>query len=228
MNSLIVLDESISEERAQYLKLKLSSIPNLSTVIDLNDFTSIINNKNFSLVIAITNNQKFSSSEKIDAVRSICPLLVLTKVNQDSLVFIHSLIESFMKLNEINFEDDILSKSINFILSNLYDDNLSLEKVASHVYMNKYQYSKFFKKNIGIGYKDYIIKKRITKAKSLLETGVSVTETCFFIGYNDLTHFSRMFQKVVGEKPSVFRMRHLNNKKSSSNIQFNRQFEGSY
>ena len=47
--------------------------------------------------------------------------------------------------------------------------------------------------------------KRMRKAVQLLEQGFQVTEVCYSVGYNDLTHFSREFKKMFGAKPSCYR-----------------------
>jgi AraC-like DNA-binding protein len=47
---------------------------------------------------------------------------------------------------------------------------------------------------------------RIERAKELLhETYWSITQICFDVGFNDLTHFERMFKSFVGVTPSVYR-----------------------
>jgi len=39
----------------------------------------------------------------------------------------------------------------------------------------------------------------------LVETSMPVTEICYKIGFNDVTHFCRMFKKVVGVSPTNYR-----------------------
>jgi AraC-like DNA-binding protein len=41
----------------------------------------------------------------------------------------------------------------------------------------------------------------------LRETGRSVTETCFDVGFSGLGTFSRTFRDILGESPTAYRMR---------------------
>ena len=51
---------------------------------------------------------------------------------------------------------------------------------------------------------------RLSQAKHMLaETGFSITEIGFSLGYSDTAHFSRVFKQETGSKPSEFRRRSL-------------------
>ena len=62
-----------------------------------------------------------------------------------------------------------------------------------------------FKKEIGIPIGNYIIEKRIEKAKKLLkEQDISVTEAAQEAGYDNFAYFSRLFKNKVGMSPSHY------------------------
>jgi AraC-like DNA-binding protein len=86
----------------------------------------------------------------------------------------------------------------------LQDANLTLEKVATEVYISSVYLSRLFSKKLGIGFKKYLINKRLEKAKILLRQGNSVTNTCASVGFSDIAHFSYVFKKEIGVCPSVF------------------------
>jgi Transcriptional regulator containing an amidase domain and an AraC-type DNA-binding HTH domain len=47
---------------------------------------------------------------------------------------------------------------------------------------------------------------RIQRAKKLLEeTELKIYEVSSLVGYTDITHFSRVFERAVGIKPSEYR-----------------------
>jgi YesN/AraC family two-component response regulator len=100
----------------------------------------------------------------------------------------------------------LLFKSLEYIEENLCENDLSLEGVASSVYVSRCHYSRLFKEHFGFGFKEYIMNKRIQKAKVMLQEGQPVTDVCYAVGYGDLTHFGRVFKKLVGVNPSVYRL----------------------
>lgn len=102
--------------------------------------------------------------------------------------------------------DDIdWNKSINYIQENLDNNDLTLEEVARQNYVCKWHFSKMFKRKMGLTFREFLINERIKLAKEMLMTDQSVTDVCYAVGYGDLTHFGRMFQKKVGMPPSRFK-----------------------
>jgi transcriptional regulator GlxA family with amidase domain len=54
----------------------------------------------------------------------------------------------------------------------------------------------------------YLQRRRVERAMFLLRSSDrSITDICFDVGFNSLGTFSRTFQDIVGEPPSVFRQR---------------------
>jgi AraC-like DNA-binding protein len=43
--------------------------------------------------------------------------------------------------------------------------------------------------------------------------GKNITETCYAIGFESLSYFNKLFNKIVGENPSDFKRNWLNGKK---------------
>jgi YesN/AraC family two-component response regulator len=98
-----------------------------------------------------------------------------------------------------------IQKAINFIENN-FMSKICLSIVADQAGMSKYHFSKIFKRLIGITYQDYLNKRRIEKAKKMIESNCSsITEIAFSVGYDDLTHFGRLFKRIVGHTPSQYK-----------------------
>ncbi|WP_270168546.1 helix-turn-helix domain-containing protein [Paenibacillus sp. SYP-B4298] len=163
-----------------------------------------IREKTYELVVLFTFEQAFPIEWNLSNLNARCPSIVLSGVdlNIRSLV---SLIDSFETTVRLQKSNDSFAESLRYIEDHLYDPELSLEKAASHIYVSRCYYSRIFQKNVGIGFKEYIIHKRIRKAMSLLEEGSAVTEVCYAVGYNDLTHFGRAFKRLVGVNPSGYK-----------------------
>ncbi|MNI08118.1 HTH-type transcriptional activator Btr [compost metagenome] len=87
-----------------------------------------------------------------------------------------------------------------------YQEDLSLEKVASIVYLNAVYFSQLFKQKTGQGFKEYVIQLRLEHAKLLLNNPLlKLADIAQRIGYQDMRHFSQLFRKKYGVSPSEFR-----------------------
>lgn len=93
---------------------------------------------------------------------------------------------------------------LDYIDSNL-DGDLSLATLGNLFYIDKSYLSRLFKKSIGSNIHQYIIYKRLSKAKIMLSEGHSVTDTCMNCGFNDYSNFIRTFKKAVGIPPGEYR-----------------------
>jgi two component transcriptional regulator len=66
--------------------------------------------------------------------------------------------------------------------------------------------STLFKERTGKNFSDYVIEMRIEEAKRLLrQPALSMSDIAERIGYADARHFSKVFQKMVGVKPTAYR-----------------------
>ena len=87
-----------------------------------------------------------------------------------------------------------------------YDEQISLEEVSAQVGLSPAYLSMLFKKEMNEGFAHYLMTVRIDQAREMLrETTMSVAEICGRVGYNDLKHFTHIFEKSVGVKPGVYR-----------------------
>lgn len=141
------------------------------------------------------------------------------KVHSDasSLLKLAYLIELLVFINEVfnntksNESNQILSKKLvpilEYIDSNLNSD-LSLHSLEEKFYINKYYLSSLFKKDTGVNIHEYIILKRIAKAKILLSEGYGITEVCQMSGFCDYAHFIRTFKLHIGTSPGQYKKQH--------------------
>ncbi|HTG71031.1 MAG TPA: response regulator [Candidatus Udaeobacter sp.] len=105
----------------------------------------------------------------------------------------------------VNKSDEAIELALQYIAGN-YEENLSLEKVASVVYLNPIYFSQVFKQKIGIGYKDYVTNLRLERAKQLLaDPKLRIIDIALMVGYGDFRHFSQVFRKKFHMTPSEFR-----------------------
>jgi AraC-like DNA-binding protein len=86
------------------------------------------------------------------------------------------------------------------------DRDLSLQEVAKAVNTSTFYFCKVFKKATGLTFTDYLARVRVEKAKNLLlNPNLRVSEICYEVGFQSLTHFNRSFRKLTGQSPSRYR-----------------------
>ena len=100
-------------------------------------------------------------------------------------------------------------KAIEYIRIKL-DQDLSLGLIANALNINPYQLSREFKKETGSSITEYINTQRINESLYLLENqAMSITDTAYAVGFNDLNYFTKVFKKTKGLTPSQYRKNKL-------------------
>lgn len=97
-------------------------------------------------------------------------------------------------------------KRINTLLLYINDHltaDLSLNVLASVSYINKYHLCRIFKKITGYTLNRYINYKRLLLARELHANGKTLLEASIYAGFNNYSHFYRMYRKEFGISPSV-------------------------
>lgn len=140
---------------------------------------------------------KFTEYDLIHHIESLPSLSLLQKHLFESL---NHMVEAV--LNSLpDRENHIIAQSRAYIEEN-YNDHITLEDVAAHVYLNKSYFSLFFKEKMGMNFRDYLRNYRIEKAVHLLtHTDMKTYEIAQAVGYSDSSHFIRAFKAVTGKKP---------------------------
>jgi two-component system, response regulator YesN len=83
---------------------------------------------------------------------------------------------------------------------------ITLEEVAAHLHMNHSYFSRFFKKETGMTFIEYVTRKKIERAKELLDqTSHSVNEICMMLGYDNQSYFIKTFKTQAGVTPTEYR-----------------------
>jgi AraC family transcriptional regulator len=97
-----------------------------------------------------------------------------------------------------------LRRVLDYIGDNLSDD-LSLSELASVAGMSAHYFAELFRESTGHSPHRYVLLQRIEHAKqSLCERENSVIEAALAAGFENPSHFARVFRKYVGTSPSRF------------------------
>jgi len=120
------------------------------------------------------------------------------------------------RIKSVYFKNDKQIETViavrNFIDNNFHE-NLKLEFLSRIGFTSKYHLLRLFKKYYGLTPRQYLMDKRIEKSKENLLNGMTVTETCFAIGFESLGSFSKLFKAKTGKSPSVFQKEQLSRNK---------------
>jgi len=92
-----------------------------------------------------------------------------------------------------------------FIREN-YFKPISLEKIAKIARMSPFAFSRYFKKNCGAGFVEYLNRVRTNKACYLLrETEYQVHDIAMECGFASISNFNKQFRKTEGISPRDYR-----------------------
>ena len=125
------------------------------------------------------------------------------------MTFYESEIKRIKKIcysNDRQLETVIATKS--YIDQN-FDKELNLAFLSHVRYTSKYHLLRLFKRYYGLTPKQYLIDKRIEKSKEKLKEGMSVSESCFAVGFESVSSFSILFKSKTGKAPSQYQKEQL-------------------
>ncbi len=137
---------------------------------------------------------------------------VLTRRQHEAMVMLLKIfalhlssVSNQVLVRQENSEPPMITRAREFIGKN-QGEALSLSQVAKAVNTSTFYFCKMFKKATGLNFTDYVSRTRIEKAKNLLlNPNLRVSEIAFEVGFQSLTHFNRVFKKIVGESPTEYR-----------------------
>lgn len=86
------------------------------------------------------------------------------------------------------------------------DEEVSLRQVAAAVNSSAFYFCKMFKQATGLTFTDYLARTRIEKVKNLLlNPHKRISEVAYETGFQSLSQFNRVFRRVTGQSPTVWR-----------------------
>lgn len=107
--------------------------------------------------------------------------------------------------NYQNSTHRIIDESIGYINNN-FSEEITLESISKMFYITPQYFSKTFKKLTDMTFIEYLNSVRIKEAQKLLATtDKSINIIGETVGYNNNTHFCRMFKKIAGISPRAYR-----------------------
>ncbi len=127
------------------------------------------------------------------------------RINENlSTLLVEIMAQSLMPVSERRKQSDIAR--IKDYLDANYNQPIILDDLSVIFGMNKFIMEKEFKREYGLAIIEYLLKKRITKAKELLRFfDYTIERIGREVGIGEPYYFSRLFKKIEGISPREFR-----------------------
>lgn len=108
----------------------------------------------------------------------------------------------------IQRHENLLDSIKSYIDRNFYEP-IRLDTLATKFNVSPYYVSHEFKRRYGYSPMDYLIKRRLGEAQSLLTTDEGgrekITSIAYRVGFSNLSHFQNYFKNKVGKTPGQYR-----------------------
>lgn len=104
-------------------------------------------------------------------------------------------------------EAPVIARACAYIADHSESD-LTLTEVAKAMNSSAFYFCKVFKKATGMTFTDHLARVRVEKVKNLLlNPHRRVSEAAFGVGFQSLSQFNRVFRRIAGESPTIYRER---------------------
>ncbi len=134
-----------------------------------------------------------------------------------SLLEVFQLLATSTEVTELNEQDTSVKLFLNdkirmgavykYIHAN-YNKTTDVNAVAASVHLSTAAFCRYFKKQTKMTFTEFVNQYKITQAKTMLLQEKSISEVCYESGFESLSYFNKLFKKIVGENPSVFKKRY--------------------
>ena len=105
---------------------------------------------------------------------------------------------------------NVLGTRIKKYIDAHYSEDISLQSISEHLNISPYYLSHVFKDMTGYSPLQYIVRRRIGEAQTLLiSTDYPVTRIASMVGYDNPSHFNLLFAKNVGMTPRKYRKNYI-------------------
>jgi two-component system response regulator YesN len=138
--------------------------------------------------------------EKLDSVHDLVEL---------EYEMVNCFIDTLKATEKLEY-NPLVNKAITYIHREIFNDKLSLEKIAEFAGVHPGYLSKIFKESVGMSIPEYINRKKIEDSKFfLLHTDSQLSEIAQMLGYCNQSYYTSLFKKYTGMTPGQYKSRFL-------------------
>ncbi len=117
------------------------------------------------------------------------------------------LIANEIALQQGNGDSLMIRRAKHYVASH-QSDPITLGQIARALNISTFHFCRIFKQTTGLTFVEYLSRVRIERAKVLLhKNDLRVSEIAYEVGFQSITHFNRIFRKLVGHSPTEYRSR---------------------
>lgn len=154
------------------------------------------------IIYNLTNKKVVDESDKIYEIAKLYEIISWLRRNYERVYAVN---------NNQNTSNKHLRSAIDYI-ERSFMLQISISQVAEYVGIDRTQLFRYFKDELGLSPKQYLINLRMKRAEELLKsTDLTIKEITYSVGYVDAYLFSKMFKKRYGVSPKYYRIDNLNN-----------------
>ncbi|KIA87682.1 hybrid sensor histidine kinase/response regulator transcription factor [Flavobacterium sp. AED] len=115
------------------------------------------------------------------------------------------------KAKTTTVDNEFIQKALNFIHENINESDLSVEVLATKVFLSRSQLYRKIKTLTGVSVNEFIRNVRLEKAKELIALGNdNINEISYKVGFTSSSYFTKCFKEKYGHLPT--------HKKDDSNV----------
>jgi AraC-like DNA-binding protein len=193
-------DQIVIQLRTDFLGTAIPLVPEFSGICRLF--------KNAEYGIAFFGETKKLVAEKLKQINELgtfdqlFDLINIFRILADSKEM--TILNNNLAANSFIMKDKIRMGAIYEYIDRFYDQKPDVNRIAANVYLTTPAFCRYFKRQTNMTFTDFVNQYRIERAKNLMMQDRNVTETCYAVGFESLSYFNKLFNKVVGENPSSF------------------------
>jgi YesN/AraC family two-component response regulator len=142
-----------------------------------------------------------------ELVKGFCELRHANSINDLNVqikkifVIIHNIVR-----DDANARSKEMIDAVCKIIEKDYEKDISLAEIAYKFNISQSYLSELFKKYTGDNFKNYVNRKKIDKAKEIIENNkqIKVKQLSEMLGFNDVNTFIKVFGKYEGMSPGQY------------------------
>lgn len=212
-----VVIDSNQMHRFKYLRQSMMVIMHFSRS-SMNNFVPLLEKYHFHCTKETLEKEQLESYLKVcDLLKELPPLHIVQPVGYQIKCHAVAMEVFFELLNHFASQDESGQKSekseilnrleeITGYIEEHHAEQLSLEQIASHFFLSREYFSRFFKKNMGVTYTRYLNQVRLMHIyHDICNTDTGIMELGELHGFTNYKLFNKMFHEIYGCAPRDIR-----------------------
>lgn len=150
------------------------------------NFTNISGDNKFNII------EEIQSKKTLNEIESWVRNTIFSTIN-------------YVEKHKISKSSKVVEKVKKYISDNYQDEELNIQELAKHIFINYSHICYLFKKETGFTINEFITEYRMKKAKELFDSGNHlIIDVANKVGYADANYFGKCFKKYYGISPSKY------------------------